>query len=552
MFYNGCLSNEFKLCKYLRINRNGYNRTCLMSSSCKEIPLVDAWPPDSTFTPNNCEGKDGRALVIGLYSHWDDPDNPSIALTKTAMKYNEFTCNKFMESFKVSGPLLKLGEARLFFNIEPSFPVLAVVGLGHECYGYNKTEQRDESKEAIRIAVGAGCRAVQNLNVSKLFIESFGHTESAAEGAALALWVYQDLKNKSKKKRVPYLGLYDDCDWTGWQIGLEKASAQNLARQLMETPSNIMTPTAFALSAVEALCKTGVNVEIKVQEWAKENHMEAFLAVAKGSFEPPVFLEVSYNGCDPCLPPIVLVGKGITFDSGGLCLKSSQEMVHMRGDMSGAACVIATVRALASLKLPVNVRGIIPLCENMIGASAAKPGDVVKAMNGKTILIANVDYEGQLVLADSLSYAHKYSPKFILDVGTISRGVESVLSNSASAVFCNDEELWSSILAASIHTGDRMWRFPLWDAYIDQVVPNHVACDLSNLPHGNNAFTCAIAAFLRHFICGQKWIHIDTYGVMLENGDIPYMRKGMSGRPTRTLIEFIAQFACKSSDDCEK
>lgn len=536
--------------RVMRLARSGLHTATIRPNVCKEYSPINAWP-DPVEPGFNCSGdnKEGKALIIGLYSNLDDPDVPQIALTRTAMKYNEFTCGKLLENLRVSGHFPKLGEARLFFNIEKFFPIVAVVGLGHECYGYNKTEQRDESKEAIRLAVGAGCRAIQKLNANKLYIESLGHTESAAEGAALALWVYQDLKNKSKKKRVPYLGLYDDCDWTGWQIGLEKASAQNLARQLMEAPSNLMTPTAFALSSVEALIKTGVNVEVKVQEWARENHMEAFLAVSKGSYEPPVFLEISYNGCDPCVPPVVLVGKGVTFDSGGLCLKTRKEMEHMRGDMAGAACIVATVRALASLRLPINVRGLIPLCENMIGSSATKPGDIVKAMNGKSIMIANSDYEGQLVLADALCYAQKFTPNFILDIGTLTKGAETAISNSASAVFTNNDSLWASVKAASIHTGDRVWRFPLWAIYKTQVRPKHVSCDLTNLAEGNNGYTCATAAFLNHFVCDYKWIHIDTWGVMLENGECPYLRKGMSGRPTRTLIEFLAQFACRTSHD---
>lgn len=517
---------------------------------CKDIPILNAWPkPIEPGFTCGAEIKDGKALIIGIYTNMDDPDVPQIALTRTAMKYNEFTCGKLMENLRASGNFPKLGETRLFYNIEPSFPVVCLVGLGHECYGYNKVEQRDEAKEAIRVAAGAGCKEIQNLNLGKLYIESLGHTESTAEGAALSLWVYQDLKNKVKRKRVPYLALYDDCDWTGWQIGLEKASAQNLTRQLMETPSNLMTPTGFALSAVESLVKVGVNVEVRVQEWAKENNMEAFLAAAKGSYEPPVFLEISYNGCEPCIPPVVLVGKGITFDSGGLCLKSHQDMEHMRGDMAGAANVVATVRALASLKLPINVRGIMPLCENMIGASATRPGDIVRAMNGKSILIANVDYEGQLVLADALAYSQKYKPNFIVDIGTLTKGAQECLSNAASVVFTNNDNLWTSIKAASIHTGDRVWRFPLWEVYNDQIQPSHVVCDLTNLAEGNNGYTCTTAAFLRHFICRHNWIHMDTYGIMLEDGTIPYLHKGMSGRPTRTLIEFLAQFGCRSAHE---
>ncbi|BES96906.1 manganese ion Hypothetical protein [Nesidiocoris tenuis] len=515
---------------------------------------VNAWS-NTKAGDFSCIGEvtEGKALLLGSYLS-DDEDGPIskgpklLTLTRTAIRFNSYTCNKIVTQLKASGPFPKLGEVRLFFNLEPSFPIIAMVGLGNSCYGYNKNEQRDEGKEAIRIAVGAGCRAVQELKVSKLYIENFGHTESAAEGAAMALWVYQDLKNKSHKTVIPYLGLYDDCDWTGWQIGLEKAAAQNLARQLMETPSNLMTPTAFALSAVEALVNVGANVEVRVQEWAKENNMNAFLAVARGSAEAPIFLEVNYNGCDPCQPPIVLVGKGITFDSGGLCLRTSDQMTHMRGDMAGAACVVATVRAIASLKLPINIRGLIPLCENMPGASATKPGDVVKAMNGKTILIGKTDYEGPLILADALSYSQKYKPKCILDVGTLTNQMEFVMGPAATGVWTNCNNLWTSLKAASIHSGDRVWRMPLWEDYIPQVVPSHVSVDLTNVPETGTGESSAVAAFLSHFVCYHRWIHMDTYGVMVENGDTSYLRKGMSGRPTRTIIEFLAQMACKPAE----
>jgi len=510
--------------------------------------MVEPWtgPIEPGFS---CTGeiKEGKALLLGIYT-CDNPDFHQIALTRTAMRYNKYVCNKLIDQLKASGPFPKLGETAIFYNIEPTFPIVVVVGLGDECYGYNRVEQRDEGKEAIRIGIGAGCKAIERLKIQKLYVESFGHTESSAEGAGLSLWKYQDLKHKSKRWKVPYLGLYDDCDWTGWQIGLEKASAQNLARQLMETPSNLMTPTSFALSAVEALVRTGVNVDVKVQEWMQENQMNAFLAASKGSIETPIFLEIYYNGCDPCEPPIVLIGKGITFDAGGLCIKSCQDMNLMRGDMAGAACVVATVRAVASLKLPVNIRGLIPLCENVPGASAIRPGDIVKAMNGKSIVIENTDFEGPLILADALVYAHKYKPKFILDVGTMTRYMQQMMSDASTGVFTNDMSLWASMKAASIHTGDRVWRFPLWESYNDQIRPAHVTYDLTNVPYANCGYSCTTAAFLSQFVCNTRWIHLDTFGVMWENGDIPYLTKGMSGRPTRTMIEFVAQMACKVKD----
>jgi len=511
----------------------------------KEIHNNDPWV--GPIEPGiNCYGetRDGKALILGMYTCDSEPESKHIALTRTSMRYNQYTCNKLVDQLRVSG-IPKLGECAVLYNVEPTIPVVVVVGLGSECYGYNKVEQRDEGKEAVRIGAGAGIRALERLKISKLYIESLGNTEAAAEGAGLGLWKYQDLKQRSKRWRVPYLGLYDDCDFTAWEIGLEKASAQNLARQLMETPSNLMTPTSFALSAVEALARSSVSIDIKVAEWMGEHKMNAFLAVSKGSIEAPLFLEITYNGCDPCDAPVVLIGKGVTFDAGGLCLKPLEDSQNMRGDMAGAACVLATVRAVSSLKLPVNLRGLIPLCENVPGASSIRPGDIVKAMNGKSILIENTDFEGALLLADALVYAQKYKPKFIVDVATMNPTVKMMVSDVASAIFTNSDDLWASIKAASIHTGDRVWRFPLWALYEDQIKPSHVTYDLTNFPVGNCGHATTSAAFLHQFVCNTKWMHCDTINVMWEDGQTPYLTKGMSGRPTRTLIEFIAQLACQ-------
>ncbi|BES96388.1 manganese ion Hypothetical protein [Nesidiocoris tenuis] len=515
-----------------------------------------AWAKDFEM-PSQCiddsQGA-GKALILGIYGPAQcaqDESNAlnSVTFTATAHKYNDYSCLELYKQLKASGARIGLGEARAFFNVDPAFPITILVGLGNQCYGYNRVEQRDEAKEAVRLAVGAGCQAVQNLGANKVFIESFGITEAAAEGACLALWMYQDLKNKNKRKKIPHIGLYDDCDWTAWQVGLEKAASQNLARQMMEAPGNLMTPLLFTMTALDELCKTGISAEVRVENWIVENRMDAFLAVSKGSYEQPIFLELVYNGCDPCTPPIVMVGKGITYDAGGLCLKrDTNECLVMKGDMAGAAMVVASMRAVASMNLPLNIRGLIPLCENMPGAGAFKPGDIVRAMNGKNIIVENTDLEGQLILADALSYSLKYNPKFIMDIASLTQQSQHLLGSAATSVFTNDDNLWTSMKAASIHTGDRVWRLPLWEAYLGHVESENSGADLTNVPIGQHGYTSSAAAFLSNFICYNKWIHLDTYAVMYENGDTTYLRKGMSGRPTRTIVEMLAMLACKPTD----
>lgn len=493
-----------------------------------------------------CKPLRHKGLVLGIYTNPDDHFDPG-KLTPTGERYNYMVCNRLYELLHYAGPPPEKGEVRVFYNVDEEFGMVAVVGLGRECQGYDVFEQMDEGKEAIRVACGTGCRALQKMKVRKVYTESFGHAESSAEGAALAVWLYQEKKNKKHQVVIPQLELYDDCDWTGWQIGLQKAASQNLARQLMDTPANLMTPTSFAQNAVEVLCKSGINVEVKVRGWAETQKMFGFLAVAQGSCEPPIFLELSYYGASRDERPVVLIGKGITYNSGGICLKSCNQQRFMRGDMGGAACVVAACRAVAGLQLPINIRALIPLCENMPGCAAMRPGDIVKAMNGKSIKIESTDTAGRLCLADALVYAQNFWPRFIVDVGTMTNDMKHSLGASASGVFSNSEALWEYMLAASMHTGDRVWRFPLWD-HFTKLISNHHAVDVKTFGSGGKprcGGACKVAAFLNEFVPCGDWLHLDTFGVMLSNGkDYPYLRSGMSGRPTRTLIEFLSQLVC--------
>jgi len=495
----------------------------------------------------SCSGESAEltGLVLGVWSEDTDPNGQQYTFTKTAAEFNSKTEGKLLEYLRMSGPIPKKGETRVFYGIEKSFSAIVVVGLGDECVGYNDNEQVDEWKEAIRLGSASGCRALQDLYIRTMFVESFGHAESAAEGSAMGVWMFQELKSPNRQRTVPRLELYEDCDFTGWQIGLQKAAAQNLARQLCETPANLLTPITFAQCAVEVLCKAGVNVEVKVRNWAKLMDMHAFLAASRGSCEPPIFLETSYFGCEPDVSPAVFVGKGITFDSGGLNLKDTAELKHMRGDMAGAACAVAVCRAVSALQLPINLKCLIPLCENLPGTCAMKPGDIVRARNGKTILIDDTDFDGRLCLADALAYSSTFNPKFVCDIGTLCREMGGGLGAAATGVFTNNEELYENLRIASIHTGDRVWRMPLWDHFTEKVT-THDSCDVRDIYKSTGA-PCSCAAFLREFVPPVDWLHLDTFGVNRSDGETwSYLRRGMSGRPTRTVIEFLAQMACQS------
>lgn len=491
-----------------------------------------------------CEPK-LKGAVFGLYTDPDERDHPG-KFTPTADVYDQSTGCRLKDLLRYSHPLPTLGQTRLFYNVNEEFGVVCVVGLGKECQGYDVYEQMDEGKEAIRIASAAGCKALQPFNFHRVYIESFGHAESSAEGAALGVWLYQEKRRRENRVHIPGLVLYNDCDYTGWQIGLQKAAAQNLARQLTDTSANILTPTSFAQNAVEVLCKTGINVEVKVRGWCEQQQMNAFLLAAQGSCEPPIFLELSYYGAGRDERPVVIVAKGVTYNSGGMCILSCKRQDRMRGDMAGAACVVAALRSIADLQLPINIRALIPLCENMPGCGAMRPGDIVKAMNGKTIQITSTDCAGRLAMADALCYASTFWPRFIVDVGASSWEIENGIGNSASAIYSNSQVLYEYMLAASMHTGDRIWRFPLWKHFKQLMIGNH-NCDVrttgkSEKSKGN---PCRMAAFLNEFVPCGDWVHVDMRNVIWASGDtLAYYRQGMSGRPTRTLVEFLSQLVC--------
>lgn len=514
-----------------------------LSSECP----MNSWNADLVEAGGfTCAGSvnEGSALILGVYKQDEDDKSGAVCLTKAAALYNHNIEGKLVSMLKNSGPLPQLGEVRVFPELEPMFNIVAVVGLGDNNAGYEKIEQRDESKENIRKAVGVACRYFQSASINKIFVESFEDPESAAEGAFLSLYEYQSLKSPDKRAvKIPDVLMYGDCDWKKWRIGVEKAEAQNYARKLMETPANLLTPKSFAYNVVQSLCKTSVNVTLRGETWLREHNMNALIANTRGSPQPSFLLEMAYNGCDPAVPPIVLIGKGLTFNSGGLCIKTCQEMKHMRGDMAGAAVVVAAFKALANLGLPVNVVGLIPLGENMPGGTAARPRDIVKSTSGKTILISPRDFNGSLMLADTLCYAQKFKPKYILTLATLNEEIRTGFDLSTSAIYTQNEKLWQLLKTSSIHSGDRLWKLPLWKMY-EREVRDFTCADLSVLSkYFKRGIPTTMTAFLNQFTCLPNWAMIDSMGTMYEYGKTPYLKKGMSGRPTRTIIEFLGQIA---------
>lgn len=511
----------------------------------EQIPDTHAWKLNEG-PEISCLGSqsDGSGVILGVYT--DDQDPNVMCLTETGTIFNDNIKGRLIEFLKTT-PLPKLGEVRIYPKMDPTFDLVAVAGLGDNNAGYSKQEARDETKENVRKAVGAAVRQLQDLRVNKIYVEGFEDPESAAEGAHLAVWQNYNIsptRSETRKTKMPDLVLYGDCDMKKWRIGLEKAEAQNFARKLIEIPANLMSPRALAYTVVQALGTTSVNITMRGEHWLKENNMNAFIENTKGSPHPPILVEMTYNGCDPRIPPVVLIGKGLTFNSGGLCLKTCEEMKHMRGDMAGAAVVVATIKAMANLGLPINVMGLLTIGENMPGGTAGKPKDIVKSSSGKSVLVAPRDFNGTLMLADTICYAQRFKPKYILTIANLTKEVQTVFNLTASGLFTKNEKLWQLLKTSSIHSGDRIWKCPLWSVY-EREVKDFTCSDVSTLQTANypRGISCTTAAFLNQFTCHDNLGYLDTSGIIYENGKTPYLKKGMSGRPTRTIIEFLGQMA---------
>ena len=365
---------------------------------------------------------------------------------------------------------------------------------------------------------------------------------AVAEGVTLALYTFDALKSEKEKKKVGELIVLAPDRASARAASLPArtggivAESALLARDLINYPANVATPTFLANQAKKMAAQRGVACKVFGPAEIRRMGMGGLMAVAKGSHEPARFIVLEYRKGPKGQKPIVMVGKGLTFDTGGISLKPADKMHEMKSDMSGAAAVIGTARALAELKLPVNFVGLIPATENMPGGSANKPGDVVKSLSGVTMEILNTDAEGRLVLSDALAYAARYKPEVIVDFATLTGACMVALGEHAAGLFTQDEKLAAQLGAAGEATGERVWRLPLWPEH-EEDIKGDVA-DIKNIgPRGGGASTAA--AFLKKHVTAGPWAHVDIAGVAYTEKAKGYIRKGGVGVGVRLMVEFI-------------
>ena len=366
---------------------------------------------------------------------------------------------------------------------------------------------------------------------------------AAALAAALGEAAYRFDRFKSEAKPAKLVqAAFVHAEHNGSvQAALNRAEAllygMNLCKDLANTGSNVCTPTYLAETAAKEAQQLGATAKILGGDYIRDN-MPSFWGVAKGSKEEPKLLQLQYFGAaDKSVDPIVLVGKGLTFDSGGISLKPGEAMDEMKYDMCGAATVIGTFIAAVKAKLPINLAVVVATCENMPDAGAAKPGDVVRAMNGTTIENLNTDAEGRLVLCDALTYVEQnFKPKAVIDVATLTGACIIALGHLTSGLMGNDQDLVDALLAASRESNDKAWQLPLFPEYKEQLKSNFA--DLQNIG-GRPAGTITAGTFLAHFAQNYKWAHLDIAGTAWKSGK----DKGATGRPIPLLLQYLANQA---------
>jgi len=478
---------------------------------------------------------EGDMLVVGGYAQ-EKRFAPPVAALDRALKG---LLSEVVKSEKFEGK----PEQIVHVNTAGRLPTRRVllVGLGI---------RKELNAERVRRAATAALRRSRDLGAKVVSTALLGdglpgkiRAQALAEGALLGMYTFDRYKREKNEKAVQELRVVDPQARLaaevrdGLTLGEIFAGATCFARDLVNEPPNEVTPTYLAKVAAQ-IAKAG-RLKLRVYDRAacRRMGMGAYLGVAQGSEEPPRFIHLTYTPRRRARRKIAVVGKGITFDSGGLDLKTAEGMLRMKDDMSGAAAVLAVMKVLPALGLPLEVHGIIAATENMPSGRAQRPGDIVRAMSGTTIEIGNTDAEGRLTLADALAYAvGEVRPQEIIDLATLTSAIVVALGNSCSGVMWNDKPLADRVLAAAEAAGERMWPLPLIDEY-KELLKSDVA-DLNNVgPRGGGAITAGI--FLREFAGSTPWVHLDIAGTAFSEKDLPLGPKGGTGVGVRTLLTYL-------------
>ena len=425
-----------------------------------------------------------------------------------------------------------------------------VAGLGKsEEFGYDAArEVAAATVSRIKTIADSATSIVHGAGIGGLDTDKAA--QALAEGSIIGAYTFNKYKKTSNDSdnRIQSLNIveFDDARMqdieSGLASGVIAAHAQNFARDLVNEPANVLSPAEMMLGAKMIAGEHGFEINILSIDDCRSKGMNAFAGVAQGSNRPPFFVHLAHEGdADAPTNNVWLIGKSITFDSGGLSLKPSRGMVTMKGDMGGGAAVLGAMKIIGEMKPKINVHAVLPITENMPGGNAQRPGDVVKAMNGKFIEIDNTDAEGRLTIADALGYARENGAARLIDIATLTGAARVALGTGNAAVFGNDDGLLNTVLEAAQDAGDPMWRLPLDDTSKRQN-RSHIA-DLKN-SGGAPAGATTAAHFISEFAEGTPWVHIDIAAVSMVTSPRGMFRtQGATGAPTRTLANVVAALA---------
>lgn len=473
-------------------------------------------------------------IVIGVF----EPHK----LTPAAKLVDAMTGKLLSKSVTAGNSMGKLAQTMMVShpNLRPGQRIL-LVGCG-KLKEFNSSSFNQVIAASARTLRDVGCKqaaifltelAVRERNTNWVF----KHTVETLENT---LYQFDQLKSKSDRKtfalRKISLFVGKTTELKNARLGLHQGKAVakgvKLAKDLGNLPGNICTPSYLAKQARKLGKSYDIKITIHHQKQMEKLGMNALLSVARGSREAPKLITMEYRGTTAKSAPIVLVGKGLTFDAGGISLKPAASMDEMKYDMCGAASVFGAVVAAAELRLPLHLIAIIPSSENLPDGAANKPGDIVKSMSGQTIEILNTDAEGRLILCDALTYAERFKPAVIVDVATLTGACIVALGSHASGLFANDDALADELFEAGEQCQDKTWRMPIWSEYQQQLKSNFA--DIANIG-GRNAGAVTAACFLARFTKKQKWAHLDIAGTAWRSGS----QKGSTGRPVPLLTQFL-------------
>ncbi|MEW5786500.1 MAG: leucyl aminopeptidase [Pseudomonadota bacterium] len=484
------------------------------------------------------EKQRSACVVVGIFDH----RKPSLAAEIIDQSSGGYLAD-ILRRGDMDG---KPGSSLLLHNVPGVLcERVLLVGLGKE-REFRDKQYRDAVRDAIRALADTGVSDA-TLYLAEIPVkkrELAWNVEQAVLVAEETLYRFEQMKSKPEEGRkslrkltlaVPRRGELAVGE-AGAARGKAIAAGVKLAKDLGNLPGNVCTPTYLADQANILASQAGLAIQVLERTEIEALGMGSFLSVAKGSDEAPRFIILEYQGGPKGAKPVVLVGKGITFDSGGISIKPAAEMDEMKYDMCGAASVLGTLAAVAELKLPLNVTGLIPTCENMPSGRANKPGDVVTSMSGQTIEVLNTDAEGRLILCDALTYAERLDPACVVDIATLTGACVIALGHVATGLLANDDGLARELLHAGEEAFDRAWQLPLWDDYAEQLKSNFA--DMANIG-GRPGGTITAAAFLGKFAKKYEWAHLDIAGTAWKSGK----EKGGTGRPVPLLVHFLAKRA---------